>query len=181
MTLKGLLQLFGDRITRNFKFIDQPHHEAHEGRAFLAVYSALKDDAGFIEMRFRPNHATRRAHMTIIVVSALAATVQFWQATTKTHVVANNIDPMNRLFDSPHDSILSVCHTPAGSQAGAARLTEYIGSTTTPARVDVGGGSNTRGELILTPFQDYLITLTSRSDNNALTIILDWYEHEHYA
>lgn len=179
MTLKGLLQLFGDRITRGLKTVDYPHHEIHDGRGFLAVYSALKDTSGYIEVRIRPNDATRRCHMIVHVESALAATAELWKATTKVHVVANAITPLNRDFTNPHDSILNICHTPAGSQAGAADLLEYLGSPTTPARADVGGSTSSRGEFILRPFEDYLIKLTSRSDNNALSIILDWYEHVH--
>lgn len=168
---------FNDGMANAFKIVDYQHHEIHGGRAFLAVYSLTRDNTEFIEMRFRPNHASRKCHMSIHIDAALAATVELWRSTTKTHVVANAITPMNRDFNSPNQSVLSVCHTPAGSQAGDADLLQYIGSAAANGRSDIGGDTSSRHEFILKPFHDYLVKVTSRANLNAVTITLDWYEH----
>ena len=175
--LQALFDIFNDGISKSVKTISYPHHEIHDGRGFIVVYSALKDNAGAIEVRIRPNHATRKCHMVIHIEAALAATIQLWSETTKTYVLANNIEPVNRNFSNAKDSILSVCHTPAGVQAGTADFIQYIGSATANGKSDIGGGTTSRGEFILNPFTDYLITVTSRANSNALTILLDWYEH----
>jgi len=171
--------LFNDGVANALKVISYEHHEIHDGRGFIAVYSGLKDNTEFIEVRIRPRHDTRRCHMVIHTESALAATAELWVNTTKTHIVANAITPVNRDFSNPHSSVLSVCHTPAGAQAGAADLIQYLGAATAGGRSDVGGGTTSRGEFILNPWTDYLIKLTSRVNGNALTILLDWYEHNH--
>ena len=175
--INKFISYFAEDQTRSMKIVDYPHHEIHGGRAFLALYSLTRDNTEFIEMRFRANHASRRCHMTIHIDAALAATVEMWKNTTKTHVIANAITPMNRDFSNPYSSVLSVCHTPAGAQAGNADLLQYVGSATANGRSEVGGSLGSRSEFILQPFADYLIKATSRANSNALTITLDWYEH----
>lgn len=179
MRLRNFMNVFNDGAANALKVLDYAHHEIHGGSAFLAVYSLTRDNTEFIEMRFRPLSDTKRVHMVIHLDAALAATAEMWKATTKLHVTANAITPMNRDFTDPKASILSVCHTPGGSQAGNADLIEYIGSAAANGRSDIGGGSGSRSEFILNPWEDYLVKFTSRANSNALTITLDWYEHTH--
>jgi len=115
--------------------------------------------------------------MVITVDAAIAATAKLYQPTTKTHVVGNAIAPMNRNHNSANTSGLTLCHTPAGSESGTADLLQYIGAAATGGRVAVGGGTGSRGEFILAQNSTYLINVTSRADGNAVSIILDWYEH----
>ena len=181
MNVRQMMDIFGESITRTLKTIDYAHHEAHDGRAFFAVYSNTANNADAIEVRFRPSSAERFCHMTITIDAALAATAQLFVNTTKTHVAGNAITPLNRDFNSANSSILTLCHTPAGAQAGVGDLRQYIGSATANGRSTIGGDASSRSEFILVPFVDYLIVLTSRANANALSIILDWYEHANKA
>lgn len=166
-----------DEATNALTVIDYSHHESHDGSAYFAVYSALKNDTQTIEVRIQTPATTKWAHMVFTIDVALAATASLWEATTKTDASANRITPMNRDHNSAKTSGLTICHTPAGSQAGAANLVQYIGATATGGRVAVGGGTGTRGEFILKQNTAYLIQVASRADGNALSIIMDWYEH----
>ena len=130
-----------------------------------------------IEVRIQTPDTTKWAHMVIDVDAALAATVEMWYPTTKTHEAGNAITPMNRNHNSSNTSGLTICHTPGGAQAGTANLTQYVGASATGGRVAQGGGASSRHEFILDQNNDYLIRATSRADGNALSIILDWYEH----
>jgi len=167
----------GDSSTHAMVTVTNEHYETHEGDAYLVIYSGLADTAGTIELRIQTPDTTKHAHMTIEVDSALAATAELWYPTTKTHNATNAITPMNRDQNSSNTSGLTVCHTPDGSQAGAANLLQYMGAASVSGRVNVGGGAGNRGEFILDQNNDYLIRCTSRADGNAMTIILDWYEH----
>jgi hypothetical protein len=160
------------RITTTY-----PHHEAHGGRAYLAVYGALADNTDAIEVRFQSANSTRLSHMTMHISSALAATVAFWKDTTKTDVGGNRLAAMNRRFDSSNVTGMLNCHTPGGTNTGGADLTMYIGSTSVSGKTDIGGSAGSRGEFILGQNSAHDILLTSRVDNNALTIELDYYEH----
>jgi len=166
-----------DGVSTAVRTITYPHHEIHDGNSYFAVYSALANDTGVIEVRIQTANTTKWAHMTIDIDAALAATAQLWYPTTKTDEVGNRITPMNRDHNSSNTSGLTICHTPAGSQAGTANLTQYIGSATSKGKSTVGGDTGSRHEFILDQNNDYLIRLTSRADLNALSIILDWYEH----
>lgn len=166
-----------DSATNSWQTIDYAHHEIHSGSGYFAIRSELVDTAGDVEVRFATPNTTKWAHMTITVESSLAATVSLWAGTTKTHESGNAIVPLNRDFNSSNVSGLTICHTPGGSQAGTANLIQYIGATATGGRVNEGGSSNSRHEFILAQNTAYYILATSRADSNAISIILDWYEH----
>lgn len=166
-----------ESTTNTRKTVDYAHAEAHGGRAYLSMYSALANDTDFIEVRIQSANTTRLSHMTIHIDSALAATTAFWQDTTKTDVVGNRMVSLNRRFDSLNVTGMTNCHTPGGANTGAADLTRYIGSASVSGKTDIGGGAGTRGEFILAQNSAHDILLTSRADNNALSIELDWYEH----
>ena len=157
--------------------VEYSHHEIHGGSAYFVIYSALADDTDVIEIRIQTPDTTKWAHMTIDIEAALAATVEMWEPTTKTHEAGNVLTALNRNRNSTNTSGLTICHTPGGAQAGAATITEYVGAATVSGRVSAGGHAGGRNELILDQNNDYLIRVTSRADDNALTIVLDWYEH----
>jgi hypothetical protein len=166
-----------DASTHTLQTIEYEHHEIHAGSAYFAIRSELVDSAGDVEVRFAQPDTTKYAHMTIEVDSALAATIELWAATTKTHEAGNAITPLNRNFNSTNTSGLTICHTPGGAQAGTANLTQYVGAASVSGKVNEGGGASSRHEFILKRNTAYYIKATSRADGNAISIILDWYEH----
>ena len=166
-----------DANTHTLQVIDYAHHEAHGGSAYFAVYSGLANDTDFIEVRIQTPDTTKWAHMVITIDSALACTSELWTPTTKTDVSGNRITPLNRDNNSSNTTGLTICHTPAGTQTGDANLLQYIGAAAVSGRVNTGGGTGSRGEFILKQNSSYLIKVTSRADSNALSILLDWYEH----
>ena len=170
--------LHTDSATNSVMTIEYPHHEIHSGSAYFAVYSALADDTELIEVRILTPDTKKWAHMVIGIDGALASYAQMWVPTTKTHVSGNAITPFNRNNNSSNTSGLTICHTPAGSQTGTADLAQYLGAATQSGKASAGGVTGSRGEFILAQNTAYLIRITSRADSNALSIILDWYEHE---
>jgi hypothetical protein len=166
-----------DLATHTLQVIDYAHHEVHSGSAYFALYSALKADTEIAEVRIQTPNNTKWAHMIIGVQAALATTVDFHEGTTMTHEAGNAIVPLNRNRNSTNTSGLTICHTPGGTDASGATFTEYIGAAATGGRIAVGGSAGGRNEFILDQNNDYLIRVTSRADGNAITILMDWYEH----
>ncbi len=166
-----------DGLTDADTIVEYAHHEIHSGSAFSSIYSALADDTDAIEVRIAAPASAKKAHMVIVLESALAATAEMWIDTTKTDNAGNRMTALNRNMNSSKTSILTICHTPSGSQAGNANTIQYIGAATQAGKNDSGGGSGGRHEFVLEAGIAYLLKLTSRSDSNALSIILDWYEH----
>ncbi len=176
-----------DDMTDWVKTIEGPHDKIHDGDGWVFVASALADDAGVLEVRIEvpallpdipgksPN-PSRRAHVPVQVQTALASTVEIWKNTTKTDEAQNRVTPINNDFSIDGPGMLTICHTPGGAQAGAASLgPEYIGTTTQAAKTEVGGGTGGRFEFLLAGAT--LIRVTSRADNNAMTIKSSYYEH----
>jgi hypothetical protein len=166
-----------DAATHATNVVDYSHHEIHGGSAYVVIYSALKADTETAEVRFATPNTTKWAHMVITVTGALAGTAEMWEGTTKTHASGNAITPFNRNRNSSNTSGLTVCHTPSGSESAGATLTQYFGASTAGGRADTGGGASSRAEFILKQNTAYLLRATSRADGNAVSIILDWYEH----
>jgi len=166
-----------DQVTHALTTIDYAHHEIHGGSAYYAVRSELGDTDATAEVRIQTPNTTKWAHMTITIDVALAATAALWKATTMTHEAGNLMTPINRNHNSSKSSGLVICHTPGGSQAGDPALTRYIGSASVSGKADVGGSGGSRGEFMLAQNTAYLIRVTSRADANAMSIVLDWYEH----
>lgn len=166
-----------DQLTDVNIIVDYPHHEIHAGSSYFVMYSALADNAGVIEVRLQTGYSAKQTHLTIHMDAALAATATMFINTTKTHAAGNAIVPLNRNFSSSNTSINTVCHTPAGTETGTARLLQYIGSANSGGVSSEGGSTSNRGEFVLANNTAYLFRLTSRANANAMTIILDWYEH----
>jgi hypothetical protein len=166
-----------DLTTHALKVISYEHSEAHNQNAYLIVYSALKDDTESFEVRIGTADTAKRAHMTIHLDAALAATAELWVDTTKTDASGNRLTALNRDFESTNTSVITACHTPGGSQTGTANLIQYIGAATASGRADVGGSGGSRSEFKLKRNTAYLFKMTSRANGNAMTIMFDWYDH----
>jgi hypothetical protein len=167
-----------DASSHAIKTIDYAHSEAHSGNAYEVTYSALKVTAQTVAVRFQTPDTPKLAHMVITIDAALAAKAEFWANTTMTHNAGGAITPLNVRFDSANTSGMTVCHTPGGSQAGAAGIGPlYLGSASGNGRVVVGGSGGNRAEYILKRNSAYYILVTSTVDDNALTIMLNFYMH----
>jgi len=167
-----------DPVTWVLMFVDYVHGEIHSKNAYLVEYSLLRDTDEFVEVRVETGATNKLPHMEIEIEGAIAGTAELWEDTTKTHVANNAITPFNRWRDPPtNTSLLTVCHTPGGSQTGDADLKKFFGASTTNQKVNLGGSASSRHEFVLKKNTAYLIKVTSRADANALTITLDWYEH----
>jgi len=166
-----------DKATHAINVVDYAHHEIHSGSAYIVIHSMLRADTEVSEVRIQTPDTTKWAHALIGVQSALASTVAFHESTSMTHTAANVMTPLNRDRNSTSTSAMLICHTPTGADTSAPTFTEYIGASASGGRIAVGGGSSSRAEYILKQNEDYLIRVTSRADGNAITILVDWYEH----
>ncbi len=163
-----------DTSTEALIILDHGEHEVHEGNAYFGIHSALKEDAGLIEALIITPDTTKWLHLKVKMEAALAATVEIWEATTKTDVPGQRF-VLNKDRNSSNGTGALVCHTPGGSEAEPPQIQHYIGASTSGGRSDTGGAA--QGELILKQNTAYLLRVTSRANSNALAIILDYSEH----
>ena len=158
------------------RVIDHAHHEIHRGLGYVATDTATVNDAGTREVRIAVA-ATHEAHMTFEVSATLHTTIQFYEDTTKADVSGNRLTSINRNRDSSNTSNVTICHTPSGSGDGTILFTFAFGADSLgAAKPGFGGVEGSRGEFILKPGKVYLLKVTSGTDGNLISIILDWYE-----
>ena len=176
-----------DPYTHALLTSDYEHHEIHAGEHHIGMKSALLDTADTIDLMFKSNAKPKLNNMLLSVEGALAYTLNFWGrgASSKLFVPANTVQFSNRnhhllaASEALYTSGISLCHTAAGTEANPTTFGPiYVGSATTGGRADVGGESGSRAEILLQDGVFYGVEVTSRADANAVTIYLDWYDHE---
>lgn len=171
--------IVGSEYTRALLVTDDNHYHVHEGKAFYVIYSGLANTSDVIEVLLQTPDTDESVNLSVHFVSALACTVEIWDETTKTYVLANDIPAENRKEDSTNVTGVKVCHTPAGAESNPATHTIYVGATTVGGRADDGGTTN--NEHIAGRNKTKLYRMTSRADGNSMTFYMDWYDHTEYA
>ena len=173
-----------DSTTNATKTVDYPHHEVHDGRAFVVTDVSELGDGGIRRIRFQTPDTTRWSHMIPTITTGLAAQAWLYEATTLQHVVANVLTPRNRNRNSTNVSGMTICHTPLGnSSSSSGEAVEVILATQawgTPGKgASPGFGGSARGsaEWVLKQNTAYLVEVISAAASNAVSIELDWYEH----
>jgi hypothetical protein len=166
-----------DRITDVPLTIDYAHHEIHAGAAYHLTHSALRANSEVVDVYLKTGIVTAQAHMIISIDVALAATLEIYEDSTMVDAPANRITPFNLNRSSSRTSQLTCCHTPTGTETGTRLILHYIGNTSQGATTGTGGQGGARNEIILRNNTAYLIRITSRSNGNSCTVVLDWYEH----
>ena len=166
-----------DEITRALCYISTPHHEIHEGDAFVLSQSLSIPAANDYEIRIQTPDTVEWSHMEFEAVNDASLTVSFYETTTLTDVVGNRLTPINRNRNSSNTSSLTICHTPGGSGDGTLIWIKSIGSS---FPLSGGGSTETRREFILKQNTAYLLRLAG-SSGDALNYEINWYEHTNEA
>jgi hypothetical protein len=166
-----------DKVTDVPMVIDYAHHEIHSGSAYNMTHSTLKANAEVMDVYIKTGIVTDQAHMVISIDAALSATFELYENSTMVDASANRLTPFNLNRSSSNTSNLTICHTPTGTETGTRLILHYIGNATQGAVAGTGGNVGTRNEIVLRNNTAYLIRVTSRSNGNTCTAILDWYEH----
>lgn len=154
--------------------INVAHGELHEGNFYHVHKTATLNSTNTLEMRIAPANGMTECHLVIRMQSSLAATLQVYEGTGKTHAAANAITPTNRNRNSKSASVATVCHTPDGSGDGTEILAFVCG--TGGALTGAGGDRSDGQEIILKRNTAYLVRVTSGSNTNPVNISLEWYE-----
>lgn len=153
--------------------ISEPHHEIHEGDAYLVCdVQDVANGATFDYLIATPN-TTTETHFIFIVQSEAEASFQFFENPTVSTVGTAMVE-YNRERNSSNVAGVIVTHTPTVSTTGTVALcNEHWGS----GKAAGGEGRGTQ-EWVLKTNEQYLIRLTNETtSNNQINSLINWYEH----
>lgn len=165
-----------DSVTRATTGITYPHHEIHEGNNFHAYRVVALDDAATDEIWIDTPNTTKWAHIVIRVQGNFDTEYSIYEATTKT--IGTAMVEHNHERNSGTAAGVIITHTPGGAGNGTEIHHERFGNDAGPAGQGGGAGLN-RGiiEWVLKQDEEYLIVVTSHTDANNVSVVIDWYEH----
>ena len=165
-----------DDSTHSVQTITYAHHEVHSGSSyFVTDIRALNDAATFSYLIECPD-TTSWAHILFKIEGSFDTKIEIYEATTKTAGTA--MTEWNRNRNSANTAGVVVTHTPGGAGNGNLMWTSRFGNDSGPAgRGGSGGGTRGNNEFVLKQNTDYLVIITSYTDNNNVAVEFDWYEH----
>ncbi len=190
-----------DKVTGDMITIDHEHHEIHCGDSFVAHFedgtpTNIGEETAIGFKTPAAADSLKRIHLVVNVLANKQSNFEIREAPT---VVANQgtaMAPLNRDRDSANESLVINHQTPAVAnsvttytvaQAAAANLAA-AGAVLHSETIAIAGGppfgsidnalSRGRREFVLAPDTDYVVILTSETnDTTQHEIQLDFYEH----
>ncbi len=158
--------------------IGNEHTMTHRGDHYLLQhYFAEIDDTDYGRIRFKTD-AEAEVHAVFFVLATAGVLFAVYETPSFTHASGNTITSINRNREyaaTKTGKLQEACHTPSGSGEGTVLMGPLaIGAGGRPAR---SGPGQTRdsNEWVLNPDTVYLVEVQSLSDNNMVTIGIDYY------
>ena len=171
-----------DKSTAALQTIEYPHHEIHEGSAFVVSANETLASSGTIALSFHTGDTAKWSHMTYFARASGEANIQIIENPTITLGTGTAKLSINRNRNSAKTSLMQDSSTGAwvaGSltqdatvAGGTVICEEHFGSGQA-----TGGSTVNRSEFMLKQDEDYVYLLTSEAAGNDCELILNWYEH----
>ena len=183
------LPSFLDELTDAAIGIDYPHHEIHEGSAFVCDFADMvMADTDTIIFAFKSMAAPVRAHLAMEFTTLVGGNLELWQGATWTAETGAEAPIINRNLGSSNSSGLLANQAqagfvaadvlvvnPTGLNTGGAESVHHIYAWGSQSKGSTGGNRDTE-ELILKPDTAYALVFTGAGANNAGQVIMNWYE-----
>jgi len=166
-----------DTTTHAQNIIDYAHHEVHAGSHynFSTGIVDLDDGASKDYILTVPNNQ-KWPHMLFNIEGALFTRIQAFEDTTHATGVAHRISNNNR--NSLNIAGLKISDSSGNASNGTEIFHTSFGISTGPGgKIAGGGGARGDAEWILKQDTKYLLKITSLTDDNNISCVLEWYEH----
>lgn len=169
-----------DELTNAVVGIDYPHHEAHEGNAFVSsLVGTGKGDGDKINIYFKTPDSDKRLHMVMIGAASGAGFVRIKQDVTPSGSTAQpvyNRDRGSSMESGVLDSLGTIGRATQNiTHTGGTLLEEAL---IPGAGKSAGGDNRSDAEFILKKNTAYVFEVESDAAGINLGLVLSWYEHE---
>jgi len=172
-----------DDSTATLQTIEYPHHEIHEGNAFIAFAQATINSDATITIVIKTPNTAKWFHIVPFSRATGEANLCVYEGSTVDAETGSQLDIFNRNRNSSTESgsIDTSTATPTPNKAtldptigalGTCIYAEHFGSGQV-----TGGASVNRNEFDLAPNTVYSFQITSEAASNDCDLILNWYEH----
>ena len=180
--------------------IEYPHHEIHDGESFHIVYEAQTTNTGeMIAIAFYTPNTTKWLHLTArISVGSLTRAVLLESPSIDLDEGTNlAVWNRNRMKKATLSGVLSLNAVQVQNMATSFTAAQALNANITvsaatimdsftlgspganPAKGGIGGETRATEEWVLEQGQQYaLVGIAGSDDDNAMTLVMDWYEHQ---
>lgn len=173
-----LIPANGDKATSDLVSISHPHHEIHEGNYYsFCHYNESLANAGTIQFIITSPDTENFNHFRFSFSSTLKIKFELFENTTHNLGASQTIINRNRNFNDTPDTLLNT--SAGGGVDGNLIDCSSFGSPSVGVVGGGGGQSSQSVEWVLKPNTKYLLKLTSGSNDNNVSLNLNWYERKH--
>ena len=188
-----------DPSTNAQTVIDYAHHEIHDGEFFHIVYEGQTTNTGeMIAIAFYTPNTTKWLHLTArISVGSLTRAVLLESPSIDLDEGTNlAVWNRNRMKKATLSGVLNLNTVQTANMATSYTATQAVGANITisaatimdsftlgapganPARSGIGGTTREEQEWVLEQGQQYaLVGIAGTNDDNAMTLVMNFYEH----
>ena len=166
-----------DSITHALNTITYEHHEIHDGSHYTFSTGIVDLDNGISKNYILtvPN-TTKWPHLVYDIEGVLFTKVEAFENTT--HATGTQFPTFNNNRNSTNIAGLKISNSSGNASDGDLIYTTSFGISTGPGgKIAGGGGARGEREWILKQNTKYFLKITSLTDNNNISCILEWYEH----
>ena len=165
-----------DPVLNILGVIEAEHFEIHEGdHFFVSDYDADVDtNAPKYWLAVSPN-TSKRMHITFVMKSSRNGLVEVFVNPLITDNGTGLVE-LNNNADSTNTPQLRTFADPTVGGDGTRIYVEVMGTDGTNPIGDAGGISERKRELILMPNAEYLLKYTTLTNDNRVSMLVEWYE-----
>ncbi|MHA1852583.1 MAG: hypothetical protein ACTSUF_03640 [Candidatus Heimdallarchaeaceae archaeon] len=160
----------------NIPVIEEEHHQIHEGKHFfISDYDSDVDIASPKYWYIAIPDTNVRVHGTFLLKSSKNGTIEVFINPTITNIGTE----LRSINNNPDSSVIAKgkCYKdPTVTNDGTRIYVEVMGTDGANPIGDVGGISERKRELIMTPDKNYIIKFTPENNDTRVSILIEWYE-----
>jgi hypothetical protein len=164
-----------DKYTHATTTIDYVHHEIHDGATYMYhdVIDDLDNNVAQDYMITTPD-TTKWLHISHDIEAIGPITVEIYEATDKTGTTAQTL--YNRDRNSATTATGTIHKGTSGGTTDGTKIVYWKGGISSN-KTQNSATHGTASEKILKQNTKYILRLTSRMDNNMISVSIGWYEH----
>jgi hypothetical protein len=167
-----------DKTTAVDAGIDFAHAMIHEGKHYTATFVDTEVDSGAaVDITIVTPNSTTWAHMLFELMASAVSEVSITEGAV-VNVPGTALAAVNNNRNSAQTSILTL-RSGDTYNAGGTVIYQYTGGSAT-VRSRAGSGFRNDEEIVLKANTTYRVSITSRTDDSRVSVLLEWYEWSNY-
>jgi len=162
---------YEDGTTDALKIIDYAHHEIHAGSAYMHTDTVTLGNSQTYGIVFTTPNTAKQCHLVFAFRAPGETRIDLYENPTNV-VTGSSLNVFNKNRNSSKVNTTVLNTFTSSDDNGTLLFTEFFDRVTQ----DVSTSRNI-GEWILKSNEEYILLITSGSNSNQISWLIEWYEH----